>query len=351
LTPTPSRNTYKYHAINYSKLLMEEYQGFRVAGTTTDVQKIYVDKIDGQNIIFWEDIERVFPRVQHVQNGEFVVKLLRDLNQTTITPHCIKHYPGIVLDVVLSATAEHVPIDFPLRILNLALDLVVTGLTMLLRHSAGILSSTIRLASTFLARLLTTIASIVTFMSSWICTVHSMRKLEGFEGTVNRKLDNYELLEYTILRLFIVLPETSTSWDPASIIRTKFRLHFICECGEHTKPTGSKIPHHLHLANQEGYVINKPTEFFKKYGPFLMLMLKMIKLGTRIAGYAVPALKDLKLVNALDYSKSTIDSVTSEVIKGVDYSLAYLEKNRASIPKSDGVNIGGDDLVSYLAGV
>ncbi|KAF9152625.1 hypothetical protein BGX20_005091, partial [Mortierella sp. AD010] len=286
LTPTPSRNTYKYHAINYSKLLMEEYQGFRVAGTTTDVQKIYVDKIDGQNIIFWEDIERVFPRVQHVQNGEFVVKLLRDLNQTTITPHCIKHYPGIVLDVVLSATAEHVPIDFPLRILNLALDLV-----------------------------------------------------------------NYELLEYTILRLFIVLPETSTSWDPASIIRTKFRLHFICECGEHTKPTGSKIPHHLHLANQEGYVINKPTEFFKKYGPFLMLMLKMIKLGTRIAGYAVPALKDLKLVNALDYSKSTIDSVTSEVIKGVDYSLAYLEKNRASIPKSDGVNIGGDDLVSYLAGV
>ncbi|KAI8595602.1 hypothetical protein EDD21DRAFT_358898 [Dissophora ornata] len=88
---------------------------------------------------------------------------------------------------------------------------------------------------------------------------------------------NYELLEYTIPRLFIVLPEESTLWDPKTMFRTKFRLHFICECGEHTEPSGSKIPHHLHLANHEGYVVNKPTELFKKYGPFLMLMLEMIK--------------------------------------------------------------------------
>ncbi|KAF9176301.1 hypothetical protein BGZ49_006423, partial [Haplosporangium sp. Z 27] len=91
---------------------------------------------------------------------------------------------------------------------------------------------------------------------------------------------NYELLEYTIPRLFIVLPDTSTSWEPTTMFYTKFRLHFICECGEHTKAPGSKIPHHLHLANHEGYVINKPTQFFEKYGPFLMLMLEMIKLGS-----------------------------------------------------------------------
>ena len=64
-------------------------------------------------------------------------------------------------------------------------------------------------------------------------------------------VQNFELLEYTIPRLFIVLPETSTSWDPATMFRTKFRLHFICECGEHTKSTGSTIPHLLHLAKHE----------------------------------------------------------------------------------------------------
>ncbi|KAF8941474.1 hypothetical protein BGZ58_008749, partial [Dissophora ornata] len=127
---------------------------------------------------------------------------------------------------------------------------------------------------------------------------------------------NYELLEYTIPRLFIVLPETSTPWDPTTMLRTKFRLHFICECGEHTKASGSKIPHHLHLANHEGYVVNKPTEFFEKYGPFLMLMLEMLKLGAGIAGHVVPALANLKVVNALDFAESSVDSVTSNIIKG-----------------------------------
>ncbi|KAF9344060.1 hypothetical protein BGX26_004863 [Mortierella sp. AD094] len=168
---------------------------------------------------------------------------------------------------------------------------------------------------------------------------------------------NYELLEYAIPRLFIVLPETSTSWDPKTMFRTKFRLHFICECGEHTKASGSKIPHHLHLANHEGYVVNKPTEFFEKYGPFLMLMLEMIKVGASVAGVVVPALASLKVVNVLDSAQSTIDSITSKVIEGVDYSLAYLEQCRTLISTSDGVDADGDaralrdDLGSYLAGV
>ncbi|KAF9173739.1 hypothetical protein BGX20_002236 [Mortierella sp. AD010] len=168
---------------------------------------------------------------------------------------------------------------------------------------------------------------------------------------------NYELLEYTIPRLFIVLPETSTSWDPATMFRTKFRLHFICECGEHTKAAGSDIPHHLHLAKHEGYVVNKPREFFQKYGPFLMLMLKMIKTGASVAGIVVPALTSLKVVDILDSTQSYIDSVTSKVINGVDYSLKYLEENRRVVQNLDDINVDGnakaleDDLDNYLAGV
>ena len=60
---------------------MEEPQSFRIAGTTTDIRNIDVDDADGQNVIYWEDIEQVFPGVQHVQNGEVVVKLLRDSNR------------------------------------------------------------------------------------------------------------------------------------------------------------------------------------------------------------------------------------------------------------------------------
>ncbi|KAF9352239.1 hypothetical protein BGX26_009906 [Mortierella sp. AD094] len=170
-------------------------------------------------------------------------------------------------------------------------------------------------------------------------------------------VQNYELLEYTIPRLFIVLPETSTSWDPATMFRTKFRLHFICECGEHTKAPGSTIPHHLHLAKHEGYAINKPTEFFEKYGPFLMAMLQLIKMGTGIAGHVVPALVNLKVVDVLESTLSAVDSVTNKVIEVIDYSIKYLEENRTQTQKSNGVDIDGDaealrdDLGSYLARV
>ncbi|KAF9367132.1 hypothetical protein BGX21_007784, partial [Mortierella sp. AD011] len=146
-------------------------------------------------------------------------------------------------------------------------------------------------------------------------------------------VQNYELLEYTIPRLFIVLPENSASWDPVTMIRTKFRLHFICECGEHTKVSGSTFPNHLHLAKHEGYVIKKPTEFIRKYGPFLMAMLHLVKVGAGIAGHVVPALANLKVVDVIDSTLSAVDSVTEEVIDGVDYSIKYLEENSTQIQK------------------
>ncbi|KAG0311070.1 hypothetical protein BGZ99_010405 [Dissophora globulifera] len=157
---------------------------------------------------------------------------------------------------------------------------------------------------------------------------------------------SYELHEFTIPRLFIVLPETLTSWDPMTMLRTKFRLHFICECDEHTKPAKStkaltsEISHELHLAMHEGYVVRKPTEFFKKYGPFLMVMLEVLKHGTVFACNVVPG-------------ASTLRSVTSQ---GIDYSLKYLEEIRTQIRQSDGVDVDSDaetlqhDLTRYLAG-
>ncbi|KAF9925860.1 hypothetical protein BGZ67_008411 [Mortierella alpina] len=128
---------------------------------------------------------------------------------------------------------------------------------------------------------------------------------------------NYELLEYPFPRLFIVLPETSTPWDPATMLRTQFRLHFIS----------------LH----EGYLIDKPTKFFKKYGPFLIVMLEMIRSGTSIASGFIPG--------------------APAVDRGIEYSLKYLEEIRAQAKTSDGIDVDSDakalqqDLASYIAGV
>ncbi|KAI8597905.1 hypothetical protein EDD21DRAFT_446640 [Dissophora ornata] len=296
---------------------MAEYQSFRVAGTTT-VGNINVDNVDGQNIIYWDDIEQLFPGVQSIRNGTFLVRLLRDSKRARIEPLCIKHCPGVVLDVFLSNTVKH------------QLGGLHDQADMTHRNAQEVWELAIQ-------------------MNDLSMLVQS--KIEAI------LTQNYELLEYTIPRLFIVLPETSTSWNSTTMLQTKFRLHFICECGEHTKASGSNIPHHLHLDNHEGYIVNKPTEFFEKYGPFLMVMLHMIKLGVRIAGHVVPALANLKVVSALDFAESSVNSVTSKIIKGVDYSLAYLEESRRLIKKSSDVDVERDtrallhDLGSYLTSV
>ncbi|KAF8927399.1 hypothetical protein BGZ58_010414, partial [Dissophora ornata] len=98
-------------------MYMEEYQSFRVAGTTT-VKNINVDYVDGQDVIYWEDIEKLFPGVLNVQNGEFLVKLLRDSKNNRSVPHRIKHCPGIVLDVILPNTVRHVLVDSPMSTRN-----------------------------------------------------------------------------------------------------------------------------------------------------------------------------------------------------------------------------------------
>ncbi|KAI8596099.1 hypothetical protein EDD21DRAFT_448106, partial [Dissophora ornata] len=315
---------------------MEDTQSFRLTGES-EIEKIRLVNVNGQNIIYWDEIQDVFPGVKYVKNGEVAVAKMRDSDENRIKPHRIKHCPNVVLDVVLSATVKHVHVDSPI------ISTPNPGFESTVLHQLGGLHDQGHTTQEFVKQVLKDAQEI----KDRLILIQS--KTEAI------LTQNYELLEYTIPRLFIVLPEKPTPWDPKTMLYTKFRLHFICECGEHTKASGSNIPHHLHLANHEGYVVNKPTEFFKKYGPFLTLMLEMIKVGINIAGIVVPALATLKVVG--DSAQSTVDSVTSKVIKGVDYSLKYLEESRTQIQKSDGVDVDGNarmsqqDLDTYLAGV
>ncbi|KAF9572279.1 hypothetical protein EC968_010070 [Mortierella alpina] len=87
---------------------MGETQSFRVAGPATCVENIDVDNIDGQKVIFWEDIEQVFPGVQHIRNGSSVDQA---------SPY--QYYPDATLDVVFSSAVDHTHVDSPLATPNL----------------------------------------------------------------------------------------------------------------------------------------------------------------------------------------------------------------------------------------
>ncbi|KAF9432437.1 hypothetical protein BGZ76_010812 [Entomortierella beljakovae] len=291
-----------------------QYQRFQLADKIEEVCVRTSNKLaSNAEPLFYvglQDIQDVFPNASRFKLDGHPVPFLIDSAGKRIEPWRIEFYPDKTLEVVLSDIVKRGHVDSTLSTRNSEFENKVF-------HELSGLHN------------------------------QSEKILEGVQETNNRltlvqsKVEamltqNYELLEYTNPRLFIVLPETATSWDPATMFQTKFRLHFICECGEHTKTSGGKIPH-LHLSNHEGYVVNKPTQFFKKYGSYLMTMLEMIKLGTGAAAHVVP-------------TKATFDTVPSEIIEGVDYSLKYLEEGR-SLLQTSGSTDGEGDVNALLAGI
>ncbi|KAF9929600.1 hypothetical protein FBU30_001441 [Linnemannia zychae] len=149
-------------------------------------------------------------------------------------------------------------------------------------------------------------------------------------------VQNYELHEYPIPRLFIVLPKDSSRWNPTRAIHNKFRLYFLCECGDHTKfgmLNNNNNPHHIHLAKHEGYDIEMPTEFFQKYGSYIFDVLNMIKYGAMVAGLTVPALVPLRVTATVDQLKDTLNHLTYNIGPSINQAITYLQ-SLSNIKKS-----------------
>lgn len=136
----------------------------------------------------------------------------------------------------------------------------------------------------------------------------------------------YELLEYPIPRLFIVLPRECSRFESINPFMDKFRLYFLCECGEHTRSNNSTVPHHIHMAKHVGYDLDRPSEFFEKYGSYVLNILRMIKFGVSVAGFVVPPLAHFKLAEGLDEAKVGLEHVEKQLKPHFDTAIAYLER-------------------------
>ena len=132
-------------------------------------------------------------------------------------------------------------------------------------------------------------------------------------------------------RLFIILPDSRRPWDSTNLLENNgFRLFYLCECGPHTKTTPAKsLPAngndertpYLHLPNHEGYPIRQPVQFVEKYGPYLLVMLEMLKFGHDVAGYSLPGLSAAGTL----FPASAMPS-TSLTLDRINKSIAYVER-------------------------
>ncbi|KAF9431949.1 hypothetical protein BGZ76_011486 [Entomortierella beljakovae] len=133
-------------------------------------------------------------------------------------------------------------------------------------------------------------------------------------------IQNFELHEYPIPRLFIILPADQSNWNPLKILENKFRLHFLCECGDTTEASNADQKQ-IHIAKHEGYRIRHPTEFYHKYGKYILILLQALKMGVEIADKSIPTIHAPKVLNpGIDYSISYMKalSIKNPILENID---------------------------------
>ncbi|KAI8345325.1 hypothetical protein B0O80DRAFT_285028 [Mortierella sp. GBAus27b] len=137
----------------------------------------------------------------------------------------------------------------------------------------------------------------------------------------------YELHEYPIPRLFIVLPKATGVFDKIkNPFANQFRLYFLCECGSHTMSENSKTQHEIHFAKHEGYDLEKPTEFFERYGSYILTLMNMIKYGITAAGLIVPPLAGFKIVEGINTTQQHMDYLKKNLSPLVEKAINFLEE-------------------------
>ncbi|KAG0047223.1 hypothetical protein BGZ90_007936, partial [Linnemannia elongata] len=134
----------------------------------------------------------------------------------------------------------------------------------------------------------------------------------------------YELHEYPIPRLFVVLPQNPSVWDAANPFSNKFQLYFLCECGEHTQLVDSK--NEIHFAKHEGYEIARPKEFFLQYGSHVLTILKMLKYGISVTGVIVPAISHLVRADAIDQATAFLEQLKNDIEPGMNHVIEWMDK-------------------------
>ncbi|KAG0220849.1 hypothetical protein BGX31_010459 [Mortierella sp. GBA43] len=385
---------------------MEEVtQSFRLHGGGP-VLNLPCDQDDGQIVIYWYEIDDVFPGAQYIRNGNNIVRKLRDTGPNGDKPQRILYHPGVILDVVVSdSVTSNPPVSSQTsgpsgtsmddhNVGNSGVDMsdTRTQIEQLLiaslpndshaevRASQDIPGSVIQaiqdervhLNQSLLNTLEQMYQDIVDKNNNLDSNVNKMAaensKVLNITMDVDRKVteltrlqeasDNrqelmmemmvrtinelvllqnrvkalmaqsYELHEYPIPRLFVIIPQDTSTWNPANIFSYSFRLYFLCECGDHTKPTSPDIPNHVHIANHEGYEIKRPNEFFQQYGRYILIILKMLKFGINAAGVVIPAISPLVHSDPLSKAAGSLKALSSAggVPKGIDQAISHLEK-------------------------
>ncbi|KAG0275008.1 hypothetical protein BGZ95_009265 [Linnemannia exigua] len=151
-------------------------------------------------------------------------------------------------------------------------------------------------------------------------------------------VQSYELHEYPIPRLFVIMPVSQKKWDPRKALVNKHRLHFLCECSDvnHRRRRSSSsdqsvfeeecdIPYknRVHLTDHAGYELTRPNEFFTQYGAFVLGTLKILKHCMEVASAVAPVAGLAH--GGLKAAIKGVSSFASDHLESINNSIGFLK--------------------------
>ncbi|KAG0220711.1 hypothetical protein B0O80DRAFT_502550 [Mortierella sp. GBAus27b] len=237
----------------------QHMQSFRCSSTNRAVNILArKDTRTTHHIILWKDIQTAFENAKCVQIGDSLVPFMTDDNFEHVQPLRIEYQPDVELSIITEETRSNT-------------EGIQEQLCQMQQQQQQGVDEMLRMQR------------------------EALDSLDFIRNRIQAILtQTYELHEYPIPRLFIILPKYEVSHDKVStLVADQFRLYFLCECG-----SGSP-GHQIHLAKHEGYDLNKPNEFFERYGPYLITMLQMCQFGIAVTGMMLPFMGSGFVVNIM----------------------------------------------------
>ncbi|KAG0279524.1 hypothetical protein BGZ95_000952 [Linnemannia exigua] len=253
---------------------------------------VRTDKITGVLYTRLTDILRVFPDASFFRVNGGVLYYLEDENEQEYEPKRIAHHPDDTIDV------DH--------------QQLLKQLVHLLQEQAEAKERDERMLAELAAAKERDEEMLRLQRQTIDRLIVAQQRVEAI------LVQNYELHEYPIPRLFVILPDSYERWDPRNFLAERFRLFFLCECDDHCDTSSEQ------LAKHEGYELTRPTDFFDQYGPYVLGTLRILKHCLAVAALVSPAiaLADSSAKEVMDGIKSLSESTMA----AVELSIAFLQK-------------------------
>ncbi|ORZ15556.1 hypothetical protein BCR41DRAFT_422319 [Lobosporangium transversale] len=312
--------------------MTQQYQRFRKADIIEEVgvriASISASNGDSSYYVCLQDIQDVFPDAQRFKLDGHPILFLQDSNGNRIEPPRIAFYPDKILDVITaepqacncnsSSNSSTSASSNSMAVISLSALGVPTNLA-----SQDILPIIKLEKSNMVIDLLLEARKkddeMLKLQREATEKDNEIIKLQREAEEKNDKMLKLqqEAVEKSNEMLKLLLPVDTTKWDPRNILRSKVRLRFLCECGEHTATISKSNQNQIHIAKHEGYDIRNSTEFFRKYGKYMLILLHSLKMGMPLTTSLTP---------------------TPNLDAGIDYAIKYMEALSNEYPVLSKIN-------------